>query len=246
MTLLQLQRQMRSWLHGDESAAPSLGSSSNAGLGVYLNNYRAQLVACLKETYARVHRLLGEDAFLAAAIRHIDTHAPNDWTLERYGGDFGDTLSSTYPLDPHITELAWLDRALSEAFVGPDSAPVEPHALRGIDWDRAIFRFAPTLQVGQATTNSTAIWSALSAGRTPPDVRRLPRAGILVWRKAFTSCFRAIDASEADAIAHLRAGGTFGALCTTLVTDRGDAEGQRIAGELLAQWLRDEMILEVS
>lgn len=244
MTLLTLQREMRAWLRGDDTAERCFGPAARAGLDVYQNNYRTQLMACLTDKFERTMAWLGDDAFRFAAAQHIDQTPPHDWTLDNYGTDFPRTLQTLYPNDPEVAELAWLDLALASAFVGPDSEPASPQSLTTIDWHRAILQFTPTLRLGQALTNSTAIWSALSSGKTPPPVEALPQpVAVLVWRKEFTSCFRTLDATEAAAIAHVRQGGTFGTLCSTLIEAEGDAEGVRIAGELLAQWLRDELVV---
>jgi ribosomal protein L11 methylase PrmA len=244
MTLLSLQREMRAWLTGDEKAASCFGAAARAGLAVYQNNYRAQLMTCLTDKFERTMAWLGDDAFRFAAVQHIDETSPHDWTLDNYGSDFPQTLQALYPNDLEVAELAWLDLALAAAFVGPDSKPVSSQSLTTIDWHRAVLQFTPTLRIGHALTNSTAIWSALSSSKTPPPVVALPQPVIvLVWRKQMTSCFRTLDANESAAIAHVRHGGTFGALCSMLVATEGDAEGVRIAGELLAQWLRDELVV---
>ncbi|MET0660551.1 MAG: DNA-binding domain-containing protein [Steroidobacteraceae bacterium] len=246
MTLLVLQREMRAWLRGDDTAACYFGPVARAGLDVYQNNYRAQLVACLADKFERTMAWLGDDAFRSAAVRHIDNTPPHDWTLDRYGSDFPQTLQALYPNDPEVSELAWLDHALADAFVGPDRTPVSPQSLATMDWDRAVLQFTPTLRVGHALTNSTAIWSALSANKTPPPVEALPQpAVVLVWRKELTSCFRTLEATEVAAIAHIRSGGTFSALCSMLVEIEGDAASVRIAGEILAQWLRDELVVGI-
>jgi hypothetical protein len=245
MSLLALQRDFRAWLIGaDENAAAKFGAAAHAGLGVYQNNYRAQLVACLEETYARVKAWLGDDAFLAAAIDHIDRTPPSDWTLDRYGHDFPETLRTCYPNDAEVAELAWLDRSLADAFVGPNVETLEAMPLQGADWDHAVLRLTPTLHLGHMTTNAAAIWSALSAGSTPPSVA-LPRSTLLVWRREFTSCFRTLDDQETRAIELCRNGRTFGELCAMLVDGNGEAEGVKIAGTWLAQWLRERLVVAV-
>lgn len=245
MTLLELQHGMRDWLRGEEGAATFFGHERHAGLDVYRNNYRAQLVACLTEKYERVAAWLGDAAFEVAVAQQIGTSPPHDWTLDRYGADFSQTLQSLYPEDPEIAEIAWLDGALTDAFVGPDVEPVSPQTLAEVDWDHATLTFTPTLRLSTVQTNSTAIWSALSAGGTPPGVAPLDQpATVVVWRKEFTSCFRTLDAAETDAMLHLQMGGTFGSLCTMFVGREGDA-GIRIAGECLARWMQDGMIVRV-
>jgi hypothetical protein len=68
-------------------------------------------------------------------------------------------------------------------------------------------------------------------------------ATLLVWRQHFTSCFRTLDEREAWAVEHIRAGRTFGTLCASLVEKEGEAEGVKIAGTWLAQWLREGLIV---
>jgi hypothetical protein len=246
MTLIELQQGMREWLQGEEGAATAFGRERRAGLDVYRNNYRAQLVACLTEKYERVVAWLGDAAFEVAAARQIGTSPPHDWTLDRYGADFPQTLQSLYPDDPEVAELAWLDGALTESFVGPDVEPVSPQTLAEVDWDSATLTFTPTLRTSTVQTNSTAIWSALSAGGTPPAVELLHQpATVIVWRKELTSCFRTLDATETDAMLHVQMGGTFGSLCAMLVEREGDEAGIRIAGECLARWMRDGLVVRV-
>jgi hypothetical protein len=245
MSLITRQRDFRAWLiTGDEDIAASFGAAARAGLGVYQNNYRAQLVACLEDTYARVKAWLGDDAFLAAAIDHIEHSPPCDWTLDRYGQDFAETLRRRYPNDPEVAELAWLDRSLADAFVGPDAATLEAIPPDGVDWDHAVLCLTPTLRLRHMTTNCAAIWSALSAGAAPPCAAPT-RATVLVWRRQFTACFRSLDDREAQAIEHVRNGRTFGELCAMLVEADGEADGVKIAGTWLAQWIRERLVVAV-
>lgn len=248
MSLLTLQRDLRAWLiTGSDTAAAKFGATARAGLGVYQNNYRAQLVACLGETFERVKSWLGDDEFLAAAARHIDASPPCNWTLDRYGSNFPDTLRARYPQHPEVAELAWLDRALADAFVGPDVEPVSASTLAAIEWERAVLQLTPTLQLEYVTTSSPAIWTALSAGETPPQVEQLPaHAAVIVWRQGLTSCFRVLDAEEHRALQHARSGATFGSLCALLVAATGETNGVTTAGELLARWLRDGLIIAVA
>ncbi len=245
MSLLAVQRDFRAWLlSADEDIAANFGAAAHAGLGVYQNNYRAQLVACLEETYARVKGWLGDDAFLGAAIEHIERAPPCDWTLDRYGQEFAETLGRRYPHDPEIAELAWLDRSLADAFSGPDAETLEAMPLESVDWNHAVLVLTPTLHLGHMTTNAAAIWSALSGGAVPPSVERTSTT-LLVWRREFTSCFRTLDEHEAQAIEQLRNGRTFGEVCAMLVEANGEADGVKLAGTWLAQWLRERLIVAV-
>ncbi|MDY7525197.1 DNA-binding domain-containing protein [Sphingomonas sp. 10B4] len=120
--MLTLQRDMRAWLvAADADAANRYGSAAAAGLLVYQNTYRAQLVACLEESFVQTRAWVGGEAFHHAIVAHIERVPPTSWTLDAYPRDFPATLALLYPDDPEVAELAWIEYALGEAFVGPDS-----------------------------------------------------------------------------------------------------------------------------
>lgn len=244
MTLLDLQRDLRAWLvHEDAEAARRVGSAAAPGLRVYQNNYRAQLVACLEASFPRVRAWLGDEAFLGATIFHIDRTPPSSWTLDAYARDLPYTLALLYPGDPEIAELAWLELALDQVFVGPDASIVTVADLAQVDWDHAVLRMIPALDIGDLTTNAPAIWSALAAGEAPPAVEHLEQPGaILVWRLGEFSRFRAIDQYELQALVHARAGRSYAALCEATVQAFGEQEGIARAGEWLGRWVNDGLI----
>jgi hypothetical protein len=248
MSLLVMQRDMRAWLTAEsETASTALGADAAPGLRIHLNNYRAQLVACLAESFERTHAWLGGAAFEAAAATHIDRVPPSAWTLDAYPRDFPATLAALYPDDPEVAELAWLECALGEAFVGADAVTVTPAEIAAIDWDSAVLTFTATLDLGALTSNAPAIWSALNQGEAPPAVECLPEPGaMLVWRYGQMSRFRAIDQLEMHAVLHARGGTPFAQLCELLVLSLGEAEGIARAGGYLGQWVADGLIVGAS
>lgn len=247
MTLLELQRDMRRWLDGaSESAAARLGAGAAPGLRVYQNNYRAQLIACLEESFAQTLAWIGGAAFHAAVVRHIERVPPSSWTLDAYPRDFPATLRLLYPEDPEVAELAWLELALGEAFVGGDAVALTAADVADVDWDSAVLRFTPTLDMAAAETEAAAIWTALSQQAPPPtEVMREEPGALIVWRRDMMAHFRAIDAREHCAILLVRAGMSFGALCAMTVDERGEADGVAQAGAWLGQWLADGLIVGV-
>lgn len=239
VSLLALQQNFRAWLTSEAGeVAARFGERARPGLGVYLNNYRAQLLACLSASYPILRAWIGDTAFEGAAARHIDNVPPHAWTLDAYGLDFPETLETLYPADPEIAELARLERELAAAFVGRDAAPVVPADLADIDWDTATIHFVPTFALLPVTTNVAAIWSAISSDEAPPPAARLPEpANLAIWRHGLTPKFRTIPPAEADAMRHVREGGTFAALC--------DKQGPTMAGSFLGQWLSEGLISRI-
>lgn len=248
MTLAMLQRDFRHWLtDGTAAASARFDARAQPGLLIYQNNYRAALVECLTERFERVHLWLGDAAFLAAAIAHIDATPPSAWTLDAYGAGFADTVAGLYPQDREVAEIAWLDQALAYAFTAPDAIPLSAQAMAKIDWDRAILTLTPTLATTNVHSNAAAIWSALAAGDMPPSAQMLDAPQmILVWRQDFTPCFRTVDALERDAILAIRAGAPFADMCTGLIQALGEAEGVERAGAYLGQWFSDALVSGVA
>ena len=176
MSLLALQRDFQRHLVDAPGQIDRWIAVPAPGLAIYHNAYRAQLVECLAETYAQTHAWLGGEAFLAAMREHIERTAPSGWTLGAYGDGFAQTLATLYPDDPEIAELATLEWLLSRAFEASDADAMPPGAIAGIDWDKAVLGFAPSMQTASARTNAGAIWSALVAGAAPPAAAPLDEA----------------------------------------------------------------------
>lgn len=247
VSLGDLQRSFRTWLTSEApDVAAQFGDRARAGLGVYLNNYRVQLLACLSASYPILRAWIGDAAFEGAAASHIDSVPPHAWTLDAYGLDFPETLRSLYPADAEIEELARLERELAAAFVGPNAGSVDAAALTDIDWETATIHFVPTFTLLPVTTNVAAIWSAISNSETPASAARLPEsADLIIWRHDLAIRFRTATPEEAGALSRLREGQTFGSLCATLVERLGEERAPALAGSLLAQWLSDGLIARI-
>jgi hypothetical protein len=248
MSLLDLQRQFRAHLLDAPSpiAEHISGDSPASGLAVYHHAYRAQLVACLGDTYEKLWAWLGDDAFYAAADRYVTLHPPQSWTLDDYGSGFPEMLAEHYPDDLEVAELASLDWALRRAFDGEDAHPIGAADLADVDWETARFRFTPTLRLFPTRTNCAAIWNALALDETPPQATRLPgAAAIRVWRLDLAPQFCSIDACEQDCLARLQDGASFAELCAHLGETLGEAQAALTNGQLLGRWLQDGLVVAV-
>ena len=246
MRLAELQAAMgRDLVEAGDSAFAAL-MAGQPGVAVYRNNYRGQLLACLRDAYEQCWAWLGDDGFEAAAGAYIEAHQPSGWTLDAYGGEFDALLRERFPQDPELAELAWLEWALRRAFDGADAAPVDMGGLGEVDWEAARFRFAPTLKLGTMTTNAAAIWSALAEGVAPPGAEMLAGpATVLVWRQGFAPSFRTLEEREARLLRLALEGATFGAICGELAGELGEDEAAAAAGALLGQWLPEGLIVGI-
>lgn len=218
------------------------------GMRVYANNYRGQLVTALRDTYAKTRLWLGDDDFDAAAGRYVDTHAPSSWTLDAYGRAFPDMLEADYPDDPDVSELAWLDSALRDAFSGPDAVALDPAMLAADDWDAVEFAFVPTLRFRSMHSNAVAIWKALADETMPPGPTRPDEqgeSGVRVWRRGLSPQFASMDAHECACLDLALAGATFGEICALLARLHGPTSVAAEAGTLLRTWVADGLILRL-
>jgi len=247
MSLLAMQRDFRAWLAEEsEDAALRLGAGLRPGLSVYLNNYRAQLLACLSESFEKVRQWLGEERFLSVAAAHVDLTPPQSWTLDAYAEGFPDSLVRLFPDDPEVAEIASLELALAQAFVGEDAAALDPSTLGSVDWDNARIGIAPTVALLPVTTNAAPTWSALAAGEMPPPAERLAgTATVLVWRREQISCFRMAEPGEGEAIAQARGGASFAAICSAMTAMMGEEEGIAAAGTLLGRWIAEGIAVSI-
>jgi len=249
MSLLELQRQFRAHLLNAPSgiAERIAGDSGDLGLAVYHHAYRAQLVACLSDTYEKLWAWLGDDAFQAAAARYVTLNPPHSWTLSDYGAAFPAMLAELYPDDADVAELASLDWALRRAFDGEDAQPIGAADLGEVDWERATFRFTPTLQVFAVRTNCAAIWNALALDETPPPAQPLTEAvAIRVWRLDLGPQFRSMDGCEQDTLARLQHGASFAEVCAHLGETLGEAQAAVTIGQFLGSWLQDGLIVAIA
>jgi len=243
-----MQRDFRAYLRtGVHDIDSAVAVGAHRGLAVYHYAYRANLMACLRDNFARTCAWLGDSEFDAAALRYIDGHPPTSWTISDFGVDFHETLAALYPADPEVEELAWLDWSLRRAFDGPDAVMQDPAGFPGIDWERATLGLAPTLTLRPIVSNCGAIYSALATGAAPPAAAMVAHASALaVWRKEFSPHFRTLSNTEYMTLIAARNGASFGEICS-LVAGNAQAEedAARVAGSYLAGWLSEHIVTGV-
>lgn len=248
MSLAQTQRAFSAWLRtGAANDAMSFGPSAQPGLAIYQNNFRAQLADCLEDSFPQTCQWIGGEAFHDAVVRHVRRVPPSSWTLDAYPRDFPATLALLYPDDPEVGELADLELALGEAFVGPDAEPLAADRIAQVDWDRAILRFTPTLDLHPSTTNAPDIWTALTREDMPPAATLLgEQAALMTWRQDEMSRFRVVDGAEERGILLARNGLSFAALCAQLVDEMGESQGVALCGAWLGSWLADGLLADIA
>lgn len=248
MSLAKTQRAFSVWLQtGATDAAMLFGPRAQPGLAIYQNNFRTQLADCLEDSFPQTRKWIGGEAFHDAIVRHVERVQPSSWTLDVYPRDFPATLALLYPDDSEVGELADLELALAEAFVGPDAEPLAAERIAQVDWDHAVLRFTPTLDLRPLTTNAPEIWTALTMEEMPPAAALLQeQAALMTWRQDEISRFRIIDSAEQRGILLTRNGLSFAALCAQLVDKMGESEGVALSGAWLGSWLTEGLVADIA
>jgi hypothetical protein len=197
----------RGLLAGDDTILDEIKDSTkedrNVLFGVYRNAYVLRLIEVLADDYEQLHAYVGDKPFAKLARAYIHAH-PSD---RRSARDFGRHMpqflrqAEAYTKHPELAEIAALEKALGDAFDGPDAEPLRLEQLASVapqDWSRLVLQPHPTAIRLTFTTNAADLWSALHAETAPPKPRRLvePEA-ILVWRQAFMARFRPLPPEEA-------------------------------------------------
>src|SRR5262249_52817369 len=147
------------------------------------------------EDYEQVHAYLGNQAFARLVKAYIAAH-PSDQRNARW---FSRHLRvfiakfEAYAKHPEVPELAALEKALADAFDGPDCNTLTIDALARLPpeaWPYLVFHPNPTVIRLSFATNPAAIWSALKNETAPPKPTPLPeQQAIIVWRQELMARF---------------------------------------------------------
>jgi hypothetical protein len=242
----------RGILAGDDAILAEIKDSDKENrdvlFGVYRNAYVARLAEILGEDYEQVHAYLGDRAF-GKLVRAYIAANPSDRRNARW---FGRHLAAfiraraDYVPHPEIAELAELEKALADAFDGPDADPLRIEALTALapeTWPQLVFTPHPTAIRLAFKTNAADIWCALKDETAPPAPTLLPEPrAILVWRQDFMARFKPLCAEEAMMWDEAAKGVCFGVLCEMAATFAGEEDAELRAATYLKGWVDTGML----
>ena len=240
----------RGILAGDDSILAEVNDSDKEQrkvlFGVYRNAYVARLADILYEDYEQLHAYLGDQAFAKLVKAYIAAHPSDQRSARWFGRHLPAFVSETYATHPEAAELAELEKALADAFDGPDAEPLHIDALIAIapeEWPNLVFEPHPTAARFTFRTNAADIWTALKNEEAPPRPEHLPEPrAILVWRRDLMAHFRPLDAEEAMMWDEAAKGVRFGVLCEMVATFGGEDDAELRAASYLKVWVDTEML----
>jgi Putative DNA-binding domain len=146
-------------LSGDEEAA-SIATAIAAGndrlspteqVDIYREQYFLRHIDVLREDFASLEHILGDEAFGPLARAYLAAHPPRSFTLRDLGHAMAQFLGENAPwrADPLLGDLARIEWAFVEAFDAPAAPFLEPTALAAIPeeaWPDVRLALQPSLQ----------------------------------------------------------------------------------------------------
>jgi len=242
----------RGILAGDDAILGEVNDSAREKrtvlFGVYRNAYVARLAEILDEDYEQVHAYLGDAGFARLVKGYIDANPSDQRNVRWFGRHLPAFARETAPFanHPEVSEIAALEKTLTDAFDGPDAAPLGIEELASIpaeDWPDLAFEPHPTAIRLTFDTNATEIWSALKDETAPPAPVRLPEPqALLVWRQDLMARFRPIGAEESMMWNEAGKGVRFGVLCEMVATFAGEDDAELRAATYLRGWVDTGML----
>jgi hypothetical protein len=237
----------RGILAGDDTILAEVNDSDKEQrkvlFGVYRNAYVARLAEILGEDYEQVHAYLGDRAF-ANLVRAYIAGNPSDQRSARWFGRHMPTFitkSKNFADHPEVAEIATLEKALADAFDGPDAEPLRLPNLAEVpadSWPNLVFTPHPTAIRLTFSTNAAEIWSALKNESAPPKPMKLPeQQAILVWRDGFMARFKPLSTEEGMMWDEAVKGVRFSVLCEMVATFAGEDEAELRAATYLKGWV---------
>lgn len=108
---------------------PHSGLTPGQQMAIYSDGYRIRLMQALRADYPALLSLLGDSAFDALALRHVESHPSTDYNLDRYSHAFADSLTIQ---DRFALELAQLEKAVAQVFMMEESAPLLAQGMENL------------------------------------------------------------------------------------------------------------------
>ena len=240
-------------LTGDRRVLATLAPGGQEDTAVLLDVYRSAYVLRLVEIIGNDHPVLkaylGENNFNGLCRTFIKAHPSTNRNARWVSQGLADFAAATPPWadHPEMGEIAWLERALGNAFDSADAQVLTLADLGDVPadgWAQVQFALHPSLQRAELTTNAGDIWTALKDGSEehPPAASLDEPQPVAVWRDGLTSKWRALPAEEAMMMDAALEGVPFGVLCEMVATHaEPDTAAARAAGYLQG-WIAAGML----
>ncbi|MCK1446670.1 DNA-binding domain-containing protein [Bradyrhizobium sp. LA2.1] len=141
------------------------GRPSAKRFAVYRNNVVVGLIETLKAAYPVVHRLVGEEFFIAMARLYVMAEPPASPIMLDYGAGFPAFIARFEPATvlAYLPDVARFERAWVEAYHAAEASPLPPSALGHVPpGDVPTIRLVlhPSVRIVRSAFPIVGIWQA--------------------------------------------------------------------------------------
>ena len=177
---------------------------------VYRGGYPARLTDALGETYETCWRVLGDEAFFAAARAYISRFPSRSHNLSDYGSDFPEFLESLPVAEdaPYLGDLARYAWTFKELFHEKPHAGLEPAILAAKAHPNAVLRFGTAMRLLSLRHRVYGIFRRDNEDETPIEETAWKGAErLILYKKEGNPIYvRELTAPEHAALTALTAG----------------------------------------
>ncbi len=223
-------------------------ASAEERVQVYVEGYRLRLLEVLEDNFDGLHGLVGDEEFDRLGRAYIDAHPSTHPSVRWFSQHLPAFLRETEPYasHPYLAEMAAFEWAQGRVFDAADDAALGMDALAALppeSWADARFTLRAAVQRLNLLWNIPAVWQALEAGDTPPELGRgdAPQGWVL-WRQDLDTHWRSLGEDEAWALDAVREGKSFAELCEGLCRWHAESAVALQAASLLKRWLTDGLV----
>ncbi len=239
----QLALQRAICTEGDGGVSPTLG------LEVYRHAYTARLIAALRDNYLVLHRVMGDEAFDALALRYLQAHPSRTPSIRWFGHALADFMATDEDLPhPCFADFARMDWALRGAFDAADAQTLRAEDLTGLLPEQS-FCLHPSARLVALDWAIEAAWRALRQAITDEaaDDPQLPQPEaqahlLLAWRHALEVRWRSLEPLEAALLQAVQAGESFAGLAEIAARHVGAEAAPAQLVQALQTWLADGLL----
>ncbi len=224
---------------------------AEGGFSIYLNAYRARLVAALRDNYPVLCLALGDDMFDMLAAAYVEQQPSRFRSIRWFGDGLAGFMDTHGELTPHpsLSDLARMDWALRQSFdaadddrlVFGDLAQLAPEA-----WAAHCFRLRAPVILQDLHWSVEPAWQALNedacAETAPPEPHDHT---LLVWRNKLDCHWRSLSNAEAAGLAALAAGSHFAEICEHII-EVDETITATAAAIMLRQWVEHGLLAKGS
>ena len=224
--------------------------SAEARVDIYANMYFYRIRDALKEDFPATLAVLGDDNFHNLVTGYILEYPPTEPSISHCGRYLADYLRD-HPLRENaqfVADLAKLERAIVEVFLGPDAAALKPDALRAMaaeDWPALKLAIHPAAQLLALDWQVSDLLRAVEEHRPWKPAER-GAIKVLVWRRTARVFYRDLESVEADALEAASRGATFAEICDIVAADARTPDPVAAMNRMLARWLSDNILTSIS